>query len=143
MQRRFCLALLLAAPLLASRPARAAESLSLRQRLQHTPFKIAYESYVNDNWEIFVMEADGTHPLNLTRTPSMHERLQHLYNPSFAPNGKWIAATVHAGMGLSHAIVLIEATGNRIINLNIPGCRPCLSPDGGRLLGAPATMNWL
>ena len=27
------------------------------------------------------------------------ERLHHLYNPSFAPNGKWIAATVHAGMG--------------------------------------------
>ena len=227
MRRSFFLALLLAAPLLGSRPARAAEPVSLRQRLQHTPFKIAYESYVNENWEIFVMEADGTHSLNLTRTPSLHEhfpqispdgtricfvcdegegreavrslwvmdtdgrnrrklaeyarepfwspdsrtigflpqeypkfnvidyytkgmnfydletgkitahpnseRLQHLYNPSFAPNGKWIAATVHAGMGLSHAIVLIEAKGNRIINLNIPGCRPCLSPDGRQI----------
>ena len=28
--------------------------------------------------------------------------LFHLYNPSFAPNGKWIVATVHAGMGVSH-----------------------------------------
>jgi hypothetical protein len=56
--------------------------------------------------------------------------LHHLYNPSFAPNGRWIAATVHGGMGMSHAILLIEANGKRIINLNIPGCRPCLSPDG-------------
>jgi tricorn protease-like protein len=56
--------------------------------------------------------------------------LHHLYNPSFAPNGKWIAATVHAGMGVSHAILLIEAKGDKIINLKIPGCRPCISPDG-------------
>ena len=56
--------------------------------------------------------------------------LRHLYNPSFAPNGKWIAATVHGGMGFGHAILLIEAHGQRIINLKIPGCRPCLSPDG-------------
>jgi hypothetical protein len=58
------------------------------------------------------------------------EKLHHLYNPSFAPNGKWIAATVHGGMGFGHAILLIEARGKRIINLKIPGCRPCLSPDG-------------
>ena len=25
--------------------------------------------------------------------------LHHLYNPCFAPNGKWVVATVHAGMG--------------------------------------------
>jgi hypothetical protein len=56
--------------------------------------------------------------------------LHHLYNPSYAPNGKWIAATVHAGMGFAHAILLIEAHGRRIIDLKIPGCRPCISPDG-------------
>jgi len=56
--------------------------------------------------------------------------LHHLYNPSWAPNGKWIAATVHAGMGFDHSILLIEAHGRRIIDLKIPGCRPCLSPDG-------------
>jgi dipeptidyl aminopeptidase/acylaminoacyl peptidase len=56
--------------------------------------------------------------------------LHHLYNPSYASNGKWIAATVHAGMGFDHAILLIEAHGKRIIDLKIPGCRPCLSPDG-------------
>jgi Tol biopolymer transport system component len=220
-------ALLVAGTLFVSEAAMAAEPIPLRQRLEQTPFKIAYETYVNQNWEIFVMSADGSGPVNLTQTPTLHEHfpqvspdgnkicfvcdegegrdairslwvmdtdghnrrklveyarepfwspdsktigylpqeypkfnvvdyytkgmnfydlatgkstphpnsehLQHLYNPSFAPNGKWIAATVHAGMGLSHAIVLIEARGNRIINLNIPGCRPCLSPDGRQI----------
>ena len=198
-----------------------------RERLSKLPFKIAYETYTNDNWEIFVMNADGANPLNLTRTPKEHEhypqvspdgtkicfsvdegegrdtirslwvmdadgshrkklveqarepfwspdnkvigflpqefskfnvidystkgmsfydlstgkiephpnsgKLHHLYNPSFAPNGKWIITTVHAGMGFDHAILAIEARGTQIINLKIPGCRPCVSPDGKQI----------
>lgn len=196
----------------------------LRQTLKALPFQIAYECYVDNNWEIFVMNADGSSPRNLTRTPNEQEHypqvspdgtkicfsldagegreavrslyvmdndgrnrrkladharepfwapdsqtigflpqeypkfnvvdyytkgmsfcdvatgritphpnstnLHHLYNPSFAPNGKWIVSTVHAGMGFDHAILAIEARGNKIINLKIPGCRPCLSPNG-------------
>ena len=205
----------------------ASAQVPLRERLKTQPFKIAYETYVNDNWEIFVMNADGSEPVNLTSTPQAHEHypqvspdgtkicfsvdqgegreavrslwvmdadgknrrkladharepfwspdgkvigflpqeypkfnvidystkgmsfyelatgktephpnstnLHHLYNPSFAPNGKWIVSTVHAGMGFSHAILAIEARGTNIINLKIPGCRPCLSPDGRQI----------
>jgi hypothetical protein len=199
----------------------------LGERLKSLPFKIAYETYTNDNWEIFVMNADGSNPVNLTHTPNEQEHypqvspdgtkicfsvdagegrdtvrslhvmdvsgknrkklvdharepfwspegtrigflpqeypkfnvidystkgmsfydlrtgtidphpnstnLHHLYNPSFASNGKWIVATVHAGMGFDHAILAIEAHGNKIINLKIPGCRPCLSPDARQI----------
>jgi Tol biopolymer transport system component len=199
----------------------------LRRELESLPYKIAYECYTNDNWEIFVMNADGSNPVNLTGTPKQqehypqtspdgkrvcfsvdegegreavrslwvmdldgkdrkkladqarepfwrpdsravgylpqeypkfnvidyytkgmvfhdlttgrtephvnHAKLHHLYNPCFAPNGKWIVSTVHAGMGFDHAILLIEAKGDRIINLKIPGCRPCLSPDGKQI----------
>jgi len=202
----------------------AAENATpLREQLKASPFKIAYECYVNDNWEIFVMNADGSNPVNLTNTPKEQEHypqvspdgtricysvdqgegreairslyvmdvdgrnrkkladharepfwspdskvigylpqeyekfnvidfytkgmcfydldtgktephpnstnLHHLYNPSFASNGKWIVSTVHAGMGFDHAILAIEAHGAKIINLHIPGCRPCVSPD--------------
>ncbi len=204
---------------------------SLEQELQASPFRIAYETYVDGNWEIFVMNADGSNPVNLTKTPGQHEHypqvspdgrkicfsidegegrdavrslcvmnmdgtdrrtvadharepfwspdskqvgflpqeypkfnvidyytkgmsfydletgkviphpnsenLHHLYNPSFAPNGKWIVATVHAGMGHGHAILAIEAKGNKIVNLEIPGCRPCVSPDGRQLAWGP------
>ena len=198
-----------------------------RERLKALPYKIAFESYVKDNWEIWVMNADGSNPVNLTQTPKVHEhypqvspdgskicfsvdtgegrdtvrslwvmdvdgknrkklvdsarepfwspdgqligflpqeypkfnvvdfstkgmsfyhldtgkiephpnteKLHHLYNPSFSKNMKWIAATVHAGMGVDHAILLIEAKGDKIINLKIPGCRPWLSPDGKQI----------
>jgi Tol biopolymer transport system component len=217
---------LLAGSLLSSRASDQVEA-SLKERLKHSAFKIAYESYVDNNWEIFVMNADGSNPINLTRTPKEHEhypqispegskicfsvdqgegrdavrslyvmdidgrnrkkladharepfwkpdgkvigflpqeyakfnvidyytkgmsffdlatgrvephpnseKLHHLYNPCFSKNGKWIVATVHAGMGYDHAILAIEAKGDKIINLGIPGCRPCLSPDGRQI----------
>jgi Tol biopolymer transport system component len=200
---------------------------SLRERLKASSFKLAYECYVDDNWEIFVMNADGSAPENLTQTPKEHEHyplvssdgtkicfsvdqgegretvrslyvmdsngrnrrklvdharepfwapdgksigflpqefprfnvidfytrgmsffelasgkismhpnstnLSHLYNPSWSANGQWIVSTVHAGMGVDHGILLIQANGNQIINLKIPGCRPCFSPDGKQI----------
>jgi Tol biopolymer transport system component len=205
----------------------AAQAESLRARLKSSPFKVAYESYVDGNWEIFVSNPDGSHPVNLTKTPNLNEHypqispdgsrmcfvadqgegrdairslyvmdmngkhrkkiadyarepfwspdgkvigyldqeypkfnvidyytkgmnfydvatgkitphpnyanLHHLYNPNFSANGKWIVSTVHAGMGYDHTILLIEAHGNKIINLNIPGCRPRFSPDGKQI----------
>lgn len=203
----------------------------LRDLLKKESAKIVYETYVDNNWELFVMNADGSNPVNLTSTPNVHEhypqvspdgtkicysvdtgegrdtvrslwvmdtdgknrkklvdnarepfwapnsqvigflpqefakfnvidystkgmsfydlktgkiephpnteKLHHLYNPSFAPNGKWIAATVHAGMGFSHAILLIERNGTNIINTGIPGCRPCISPSGKEIAWGP------
>ena len=224
---RFLVAFSLSAALLLTTGLSIQAEAPLKERLQGSPFKIAYECYVNDNWEIFVMDADGSNPVNLTQTPKEQEHypqvspdgrkicfsvdlgegrdavrslyvmdsdgrnrkklagnarepfwspdskvigflpqeyskfnvmdyytkgmsfynlatgqiephpnstnLHHLYNPSFAQNGKWIVSTVHAGMGFDHAILAIEAKGNKIINLKIPGCRPCLSPDGKQL----------
>ncbi len=221
------LGILLASSLIMVTAMAADPTPPLREQLKGLPFKIAYECYVNGNWEIFVMNADGSKPVNLTKTPKEHEHypqvspdgtkicysmdegegreavrslwvmdidgqnrkrladharepfwrpdskaigflpqeypkfsvtdyytkgmsyydlatgqitphpnttnLHHLYNPGFASNGKWIVSTVHAGMGFDHAILLIEANGPRIINLKIPGCRPCLSPDGKQI----------
>jgi Tol biopolymer transport system component len=221
------LATILALLLAVMTPASRGQPGPLRDKLKATPFKVAYECYIDGNWEIFVANADGSGAVNLTQTPNVNEhypqispdgarmcfsvdagegrtavrslwvmdvdgrnrrkiadgarepfwapdgnvigylpqefpkfnvidystkgmmfhnlktgqtqphpnseKLHHLYNPCFAPNGKWIAATVHAGMGVSHAILLIEATGDKIINLKIPGCRPCISPDGKRI----------
>jgi len=204
--------------------AAAGAQTPVRELVRPLGFKIAYESYVGNNSDIFVMNGDGTNPTNLTQTPDEQEHypqvspdgakicfvsdvgegretvrslylmdingrnrkkvadharepfwspdgktigflpqefpkfdvvdfstrgmnfydlstgkitphvnstnLHHLYNPNWSSNGKWIVSTVHAGMGFDHAIVLIEAHGNKIINLKIPGCRPCLSPDG-------------
>jgi hypothetical protein len=202
--------------------------IPLIKKLKSEHMKIAWERYPNDNWEIFVMRADGTHPVNLTHSQKLNEHypqispdgkriaysvdvgegqaavrslwimnidgtsrykiadharepfwspdgktigylpqefpnkfnvmdyytrgmafyhldthkttpfihssvVWHLYNAGFSPNGKWVVATVHAGMALGHAILLIEMHGNRILNLQIPGCRPRISPDGKQI----------
>ncbi len=56
--------------------------------------------------------------------------LMHLYNPCWSPDGKWFISTVHAGMGYKHAILAIEADGQGVYDLGLPGCRPDISPDG-------------
>ncbi len=48
-----------------------------------------------------------------------------------------IVSTVHAGMGFSHGILAIEVDGNGVHDLKIPGCRPCLSPDGTMITWSP------
>lgn len=209
----------------------SADDAGLRKQLGQSHFKLVNESYVDHNWELFVMDADGSHRHNLTQTPDVNElypqvspdgskiafvvdvgegrdavrstwimnidgtgrkkiadyarqpfwspdskvlgylpqeypkfnvidfftkgimfydlatgkttphvnnaNIWHLYNPGFSPNGKWIVATVHAGMNLSHSILLIEAHGDKIINLGIPGCRPTISPDGKFIAWGP------
>ncbi|MBN1343127.1 MAG: PD40 domain-containing protein [Phycisphaerae bacterium] len=59
-----------------------------------------------------------------------NEKIHHLYNICWSPDGKWIFTTVHAGMGFQHGILAIEADGMQVVNLGIPGCRPDISPDG-------------
>jgi Tol biopolymer transport system component len=63
----------------------------------------------------------------------VNSELSHLYNVCSTLDGGWYVATVHAGMGFGHAILAIEAEGKRVINLNIPGCRPDISGDGKKI----------
>src|SRR5256885_16552850 len=64
------------------------------QQLQALPFKIAYECYVNDNWEIFVMNPDGSGAVNLTHTPDLNE-----HYPQISPDGSKISFTLDEGEG--------------------------------------------
>lgn len=70
-----------------------------------------------------------------------NRELYHLYNQCWSPDGKWFISTVHAGMGYRHAILAIEAEGQGIHNLEIPGCRPDISPDGKRV--AWGASDWV
>ncbi len=44
-------------------------------------------------------------------------------------------------MGYRHAILAIEADGPGVFNLEIPGCRPDVSPDGKHLAWGPS--DWV
>src|ERR1041385_5095298 len=65
---------------------------SLHKTLKSFPAKIAWECYVDGNWEIFVMNADGSHPRNLTNTPDQNEHF-----PRISPDGTKIAYTSDTG----------------------------------------------
>ncbi len=228
-----CLPVLVGALLFGALPSNFVhgDDAQLRRALSQLDDRIVYESYVDANWELFIMNADGTGARNLTKTADVHEiypqvspdgkriayvvdqgsgrdtvrslyvmnadgserklvadrarqpfwapdsqvlgylpqeykrfhvvdyytkgmkfydvstgkswahpnaeNLHHLYNPSFSANGRWIVSTVHAGMGFKHAILAIEAKGNGIYDLGIPGCRPCFSPDGSKVAWGP------
>ncbi len=206
--------------------AQADDIEALKTELRSSPHKIVFESYVNDNWELFVMNADGSGRKNLTNTKEIHElypqaspdgkricfladvqqgretlrsvyymnadgsgrklvaersrqpcwspdgariaylpqefkrfniadyvskgliiydlqsdkatphpneKIHHLYTLNWSANRKWFVSTVHGGMGYGHAILALAADGNRVIDLKIPGCRPCISADGKRV----------
>src|SRR2546430_2424691 len=85
---------LLAAALFAVVITAADAQAPFRERLSRLPFKIAYETYVNDNWEIFVMNADGSNPINLTQTPKEHE-----HYPQVSPDGTKICFVADEGEG--------------------------------------------
>src|SRR6476659_4034456 len=74
--------------------AQAAGTSSLRERLKAEPVKIAWERYVDGNSEIFVMNADGSNPTNLTKTPKEHE-----HYPQVSPDGTKICFNVDSGEG--------------------------------------------
>lgn len=194
--------------------------------LKSLPYKIVYETCRDGNWELTMVDADGSNPVNLTRTPDVNElcphvspdgrrvsflvdegeggslvrsawmmnldgsgrrlidrkirwscwspdgtrvaytkqedesfsysdgttvglfffdpatesheehpnkSICHVYNICWSPDGNWLTATVHAGMGYQHTNLAIEAHGQGAFDLGIPGCRPDISPDGKRI----------
>ncbi|MCY2995434.1 MAG: hypothetical protein NTY19_47350 [Planctomycetota bacterium] len=203
-----------------------AAAADLAEELKTVPYKIVYETFQKDNWELFMVDADGSHQVNLTKTPEVNELyphvspdgtkvvfsvdegtgnatvrsiwtmhidgtgrtpvaryardacwnhdgtaiaflpdefqkfqiidyatkgvaiydlktketrphpnkdLHHLYNICWSPDDRWFVSTVHAGMGFGHAILAFQVAGTQVFNLNIPGCRPDLSPDGKQI----------
>lgn len=63
-----------------------------------------------------------------------NKEILHLYTLNWSPDGKWFVATVHGGMGFDHAVVAIEAEGNRVVKLKVSGCRPDVSADGKKMI---------
>src|SRR5947207_13099843 len=74
--------------------AAASDLTPFQERLKALPFKIAYECYSNDNWEIFTMNPDGSSAMNLTQTPDQHE-----HYPQVSPDSSKICFSVDQGEG--------------------------------------------
>jgi len=67
--------------------------------------------------------------------PHSNDALVHISYLCWAPGGDWIFATVHGGMGYTHADLAIRTRGNQIFEFErIRGCRVDVTADGKKIL---------
>jgi len=105
----------------------APKSPALAEALKSYPCKVAYETYRDGNWELFLMNADGSNRVNLTRTPDVDE----MY-PKASPDGTKLAFVVDEGKGKARVrniyMMNIDGTGRT----KIADCarQPCWRSDG-------------
>jgi Tol biopolymer transport system component len=105
----------------------AAPAGELIGELKRLPYKIVYETYRGDNWELFRIDADGSNPINLTRTP----RIDELY-PHASPDGTKICFVADEGEGASKVRSVywmnVDGTGRTRVARNAR--QPFWNPDG-------------
>jgi len=125
---RFFIALLLvffiASAVSAEAPPKSDVLLGQLKAYRH---RVIYETYRDGNWELFVMNADGSNPVNLTRTPEIDE----LY-PKASPDGTKVCFEADEGKGAAKVrniyYMNIDGTGRTKVVDN--GRDPCWTPDG-------------
>ena len=91
------------------------------------PGLIAYSSYRDEDWEIYVMNADGSGQVNLTNSSD-----GELY-ASWSPDGARIAFTCHYNRA-SYGICVMNADGSDLTELADFGASPAWVPDGLSIL---------
>jgi Tol biopolymer transport system component len=87
--------------------------------------KIAFERH----WQIWIMNADGSHQHRLTRPRSAQDS-----QPAWSPDGRKIALV--RGDGYTSEIWIMKADGSkqrRLTRLMLPAAHPTWSPDGRRI----------
>jgi Tol biopolymer transport system component len=100
--------------------------------LKKIPFKIVYETLrENDgreNWELFVMNADGSNSINLTQTPDLDEMYAHA-----SPDGTKLCFVVDEGTNRRNkvrSVYYMNIDGTNRIEVAKNARQPCWSPDG-------------
>ena len=90
--------------------------------------RIAYASDQGGNWDIWVMNADGSNPQNITNSPSLESY------PSWSPDGKEIV--FHSDRDGNLELYVMNADGSDVRRLTTDPGRdhsPAWSPNGERI----------
>src|SRR6516165_2694304 len=105
----------------------AEESKDLLFELKNYPHKIVYESNRDGNWELYLCNADGSNPVNLTRTPDVEELF-----PKPSPDGSKICFVADEGKGDAKVrnLYYMNSDGSDRVKVADNAREPCWSPDG-------------
>lgn len=99
--------------------------------LAEIPYKILFETYRRtdgrENWELFQINADGSDPINLTRTPNVDEMYAHA-----SPDGKKICFVADEETDRSRLrnVYYMNIDGTARVKVARNARQPCWSPDG-------------
>ncbi len=102
-------------------------SKDLLDELKTYPHKIVYETNRDGNWELYLVNADGSNPVNLTRTPDVDE----VY-PKPSPDGSRICFVADEGKGDAKIrnVYYMNSDGTGRMKIADNAREPCWSPDG-------------
>jgi Tol biopolymer transport system component len=108
--------------------------------LDKIPFKIVFQSYREtngkENWEICLIDADGSGFINLTNTPEIDERYPHA-----SPDGRLICFVADEGDDLESKrrnVYYMNIDGTNRVRIAKNAYQPCWSPDGRYIAYLPA-----
>jgi Tol biopolymer transport system component len=99
--------------------------------LKEIPFKLVHETYRKtdgkNNWELCLMNADGSNSVNLTNTPDMDEMYPHS-----SPDGTKICFVADEGTGRRKVrnVFYMNIDGTGRVKIAENARQPCWSPDG-------------
>jgi len=94
------------------------------------PFKIVYETYRKtqgkENWELYLINADGSNPVNLTNTPDVDEMYPHV-----SPDGTKICFVMDEGSERKkvRSVYYMNIDGSERIKVARNAREPCWSFD--------------
>jgi len=109
-----------------------AQRAELRKKLKALvgKYRIIYETYRSNNWELFSINPDGSDPVNLTQTPNCNELYPHV-----SPDGTkvcFVVDEVENGRKIRNVYYMnIDGTGRVKVAENAR--QPCWSPDGTKI----------
>jgi Tol biopolymer transport system component len=105
-------------------------SSELLAELASYPNRIVYETNRDGNFELYVCNADGSNPVNVTRTADVEE----LY-PKPSPDGSKICFVADTGSGDRKVrdVYVMNSDGTGRMKIADNGREPCWSPDGTRI----------
>ncbi|MFH1264925.1 MAG: hypothetical protein ABIK89_04315 [Planctomycetota bacterium] len=108
-----------------------AKGKRLLEELKASKFKIIHETYRNGNWELAIISADGSDPVNITQTPAVHELFPHA-----SPDGKRVVFLADVGEGKERTrnVYTMNIDGTGRVKVGENGRQPFWSPDG-KLIG--------